>query len=47
MFLLVAINVLNVLDIISTRLGLYYGLTEKNKPAAWAFRKLGFWTGSV
>lgn len=43
MFLFVAVNVLNILDVISTRLGMYYGLKEKNPLAVWAFRKIGFW----
>ena len=43
MFLFVAINVLNILDVVSTRIGLHFGLNEQNKPAAWAFRKIGFW----
>ncbi len=42
MFLFVAVNLLNILDVVSTRIGLHYGLKEQNKVAAWAFR-FGFW----
>jgi len=43
LFLFVAVNVLNILDVISTRIGIYYGLKEQNKLAAWVFRRIGFW----
>ena len=43
MFLFIAVNVLNLLDVASTKIGIHYGLKEKNPLALWAFRRIGFW----
>ena len=47
MFLFIAVNVLNILDVITTRIGLHYGMKEKNPVALWAFRRIGFWKSMV